>query len=531
MQRHSILQIALPGAMICAKKVQILQSALTRLPNSIPMRKTSLILIAILLCAVSHAQLRVAIVGGAHQATVTEENDLPDWPQIEGNYSGRIGVHGGFLADLRFSKKSPLYFQPAVLFHQRGRKYAQLDPSSSSITSVKATQYINYIDIPLNLVLKVGGENTKFIIGGGPYGSFFFNGKETRQEFTSTGIVTDEKNEDLAVGKKPGQYRVLNYGANALVGVEIGRVFVTANYSRGLNDFFESNTYQGSFKHQIIGGSLGIYLGSNGKPPKKPADQDQDGIPDETDRCPLQAGTALTNGCPDRDGDGIPDREDSCPSQAGTKANKGCPDRDGDGVIDKQDKCPDEKGTTKYGGCPVPDTDGDGFNNETDRCPEVAGTQKYQGCPVPDTDGDGLNDDEDKCPATKGVKENHGCPEVKQELVEQVNHAAKRIEFQSGKAILRTTSYEMLDDVVTLLNTNPSLTLTVEGHTSSEGSYDFNMKLSEDRANSVAAYLISKGIDKNRIIIKGYGPTQLLKEEKTAADRAANRRVELKLSN
>src|SRR5688572_21033166 len=110
--------------MISAKKMQILQSALTRLPNSIPMRKTSLFLFTILVCAVSNAQLRVAIVAGGHQSTVIEENDIPNWNEVEGYFSGRVGVHGGFIADLPLGKSTKVFFQPGVLFYHKGRKYA-----------------------------------------------------------------------------------------------------------------------------------------------------------------------------------------------------------------------------------------------------------------------------------------------------------------------------------------------------------------------------------------------------------------------
>ena len=69
----------------------------------------------------------------------------------------------------------------------------------------------------------------------------------------------------------------------------------------------------------------------------------------------------------DTDGDGVNDDVDKCPDQAGTAANNGCPevkvnlDRDGDGVLDKDDRCPDAPGPKAYNGCP--DTDGDGLDD------------------------------------------------------------------------------------------------------------------------------------------------------------------------
>lgn len=78
---------------------------------------------------------------------------------------------------------------------------------------------------------------------------------------------------------------------------------------------------------------------------------------------------------------------------------------------------------------------------------------RYEGCPVPDTDGDGINDEADKCPTLKGTKEKNGCPveEIKKEIIEKINYAAKRIQFQSAKAVLLPFSIKILDEVVTIL--------------------------------------------------------------------------------
>ncbi len=491
-------------------------------------------IVFILYITVSHAQLRVAIVAGGHQSTVIEENDLPDWNEIKNGYTGRTGFHGGFIADIPFSLTSKVYFQPGVIFHNKGRKFSRtFDPPAGTITRQQSSQFINYIDVPLNLVYKMG-RKTKFIVGAGPYAGLFFNGKETAQTYTETGLSASEENNDPGVGKNPGQYRVLHFGANALAGVEFNRIFITVNYSRGLNDFYTAKDYDGTFKHQVIGGTLGIFLGKPVKLEKKIKDRDKDGIADDLDGCPDEAGSVITNGCPDKDADGIADKDDKCPDVPGISANKGCPvtDSDNDGVNDDVDKCPDTPGLKKYDGCPIPDRDRDGINDEEDKCPDEPGYARYGGCLVPDTDGDGINDEEDKCPAVKGSKENNGCPaEVKKEIVEKVDYAAKRIQFKVSKATLLPQSLTVLDEVATILKENPELNLLIEGHTSADGSFTSNMKLSNDRAGAVLQYLVSKGIDKNRLTAKGFGPTQPLNEGKTAEQRAENRRVVLQLSN
>lgn len=136
-------------------------------------------------------------------------------------------------------------------------------------------------------------------------------------------------------------------------------------------------------------------------------DRDSDGVSDPDDQCPDDAGTPLSAGCPDYDNDGLADKDDECPTEAG--ALMGCPDADNDGVADKNDQCPTQAGTIADNGCPpARDTDNDGFNDEEDACPDMAGP--LNGCP--DADGDSVADKDDKCPNEAGVTSNNGCPEV-----------------------------------------------------------------------------------------------------------------------
>ena len=233
----------------------------------------------------------------------------------------------------------------------------------------------------------------------------------------------------------------------------------------------------------------------------------------------------------DRDGDGIVDSLDACPDQAGPASLNGCPDRDGDGIADKDDACPDVAGLAKYKGCPIPDTDKDGINDEEDKCPTVPGVARYQGCPVPDTDKDGVNDEEDKCPNEAGPASNFGCPVIAPEIIEKVNVAAKKVFFATGSSKLLAKSYPALNSVVTVLTDNPTYKVDIEGHTDTTGTHEKNMVLSNDRAASVKAYLVSKGIDESRIKSEGFGPDKPIATNKTAAGKAKNRRVEMKLRN
>jgi outer membrane protein OmpA-like peptidoglycan-associated protein len=233
----------------------------------------------------------------------------------------------------------------------------------------------------------------------------------------------------------------------------------------------------------------------------------------------------------DRDGDGVVDSLDKCPDVAGLASLQGCPDRDGDGIADADDKCPDVPGLARYQGCPIPDTDKDGINDEVDKCPTVPGLARYQGCPIPDTDGDGVNDEEDKCINEKGPASNFGCPVISEDIIKRVNVAAQNIFFSTASSKLLAKSFPKLNDVVTILNENPTYKVQIDGHTDSQGKDEYNQKLSEDRAASVKAYLVSKGIAESRLSSAGYGKTKPIADNNTAAGRAKNRRVEMTLSN
>ncbi|MEP7236941.1 MAG: OmpA family protein, partial [Ferruginibacter sp.] len=82
-----------------------------------------------------------------------------------------------------------------------------------------------------------------------------------------------------------------------------------------------------------------------------------------------------------------------------------------------------------------------------------------------------------------------------------------------------------------ILNENPTFKVQIDGHTDSQGGDDYNQKLSDERAASVKAYLMSKGIAEGRLSSAGYGESKPVADNKTAAGRAKNRRVEMTLSN
>lgn len=260
-----------------------------------------------------------------------------------------------------------------------------------------------------------------------------------------------------------------------------------------------------------------------------PLDTDNDGVADYLDNCVDVAGLAALKGCPDQDKDGLADKEDRCPDVVGTVAMRGCPDTDQDGVVDMDDKCAGTKTGYKVdaAGCPL-DNDKDGLVNEEDRCPDMAGIMAFNGCP--DTDGDGVSDAEDRCPQVKGTIANKGCAEIAREDIVRINVIASKIYFETNSDKLKLISNSQLDDLAQILKRYDGVSLTIEGHTDSDGDDAYNQNLSQKRTDSVRNYLISKGVSAERLTAIGYGETRPVAPNTNAAGKAKNRRVELKTS-
>jgi outer membrane protein OmpA-like peptidoglycan-associated protein len=299
-------------------------------------------------------------------------------------------------------------------------------------------------------------------------------------------------------------------------------------------------------------------------------DTDKDGILDEMDQCPNEPedfdGYDDADGCPepDNDGDGIEDALDKCPNDPedkdGFEDEDGCPelDNDGDGIVDTVDKCPMEKedfdGFEDIDGCPDPDNDKDricdpwvaemGLSEKyanvctgTDKCPDEPedfdGFQDSDGCPEFDNDGDGIQDQMDKCPneaeTFNGFEDEDGCPDAIV-LKKDERILLDNIYFKLGSADLEPESFDTLNSMRRVFLDNPGIVIQIEGHTDSQGSDEYNLKLSQARAETVSNYIINVlGISGSQVSGIGYGESRPIAPNSTSKGRAQNRRIEFRV--
>ena len=171
------------------------------------------------------------------------------------------------------------------------------------------------------------------------------------------------------------------------------------------------------------------------------------------------------------------------------------------------------------------DSDGDGVADKLDKCPNTEAGVKVDGsgCPL-DVDGDGIPDSKDSCPTEKGTAELNGCPSMTSGTMAGFNN----IQFEFNSSVLRTSAYPTLDKLSAEVRANEALRIQLDGHASAEGTEEYNMQLSKDRANSVKTYLVNSGVAANKIATKGFGETRPIASNATEEGRSQNRRVEFR---
>ncbi len=210
------------------------------------------------------------------------------------------------------------------------------------------------------------------------------------------------------------------------------------------------------------------------------------------------------------------------------------------------DRCTD-KPVAKVG-----DLDGDGYDDEADGCPEQAedfdSFEDDDGCPDVDNDGDGVldaaqfvdgqwvNDDHkgdfdcrNEPEDVDGFEDEDGCPDELPEEVAKFTGVIEGILFATAKSKIRKRSFPLLDEAADVLLRYTALEVEISGHTDNRGKHDYNVELSQARADAVKDYLVSKGIDAARIKTRGAGPDEPRTSNDTKDGRAENRRIEFKV--
>lgn len=326
----------------------------------------------------------------------------------------------------------------------------------------------------------------------------------------------DHERTDRDVNGRSDATFVMNLGFNTWFNEDLG-----LNFQTGYGYLLGEATGYNIFKHSL---GLVIRFGET-------VDTDGDSISDKLDNCPDVAGLKEFKGCPDTDGDGVKDSDDVCPNTEGLATMNGCPDADSDGIADKNDMCPNAKGIKVNKGCP--DSDKDGIIDREDKCINTEGVVANNGCPWPDTDGDSVLDKDDKCPTVAGVPSERGCPEkvITKVAKEAIQFAAKSIFFNSSRTSFKSGVTKTLNAMVAIMIKFPKAKFAIEGHTDGDGKASTNLKLSNNRANAVRKYFISKGVVASRLTAKGFGESVPIASNKTSAGKAKNRRVLIKVTN
>ncbi len=234
----------------------------------------------------------------------------------------------------------------------------------------------------------------------------------------------------------------------------------------------------------------------------------------------------------DSDNDGVADHKDEClNTPLGAIVNReGCAvDSDGDGVANGLDDCPGTPPGARHivdiHGCPV-DSDFDGVADYEDRCPynRVGAIVDQTGCPL-DADNDGVPDGLDDCPYTLvGMAvDKHGCIDL--EMFDKP--MVLNIKYASGSFEIDPHSRERIKTLAGLLTFVQDIKMEINGYTDNIGTPVANKTVSEKRANRVRDYLVSLGVDSDRIKTYGRGETNFVASNQTSEGRARNRRIEI----
>ncbi|MBU2953147.1 OmpA family protein [Marinobacter sp. F3R08] len=205
-------------------------------------------------------------------------------------------------------------------------------------------------------------------------------------------------------------------------------------------------------------------------------------------------------------------------------------DTDGDGVPDSRDQCPSTPAgvTVDSNGCEL-DSDRDGVADSRDHCPDTprGADVNSHGCEL-DSDNDGVVNSKDQCPNTTAGADVDatGCEGV----TETIQTFTIEVQFPTDSSVIGNAYDDEIRRVADFMQENPETIVEIAGHSDSRGNADYNLSLSQRRAEAVAGRLTeSLGIEASRVQATGYGEEQPIASNQTADGRAANRRVEARI--
>jgi OOP family OmpA-OmpF porin len=160
-----------------------------------------------------------------------------------------------------------------------------------------------------------------------------------------------------------------------------------------------------------------------------------------------------------------------------------------------------------------------------DECPGTPAGQPVdaKGCEL-DDDGDGVINRLDECPGTPP-----GTPVDRKGCELKGDYTLQGVNFETNSDRLVSGASAVLDLVAETLLKYPEIKVEVQGHTDSDGAAAYNESLSSRRAQTVRDYLASKGVDAGRMTVRGYGESEPVADNTTAAGKAQNRRVVLRI--
>ena len=169
------------------------------------------------------------------------------------------------------------------------------------------------------------------------------------------------------------------------------------------------------------------------------------------------------------------------------------------------------------------DTDGDGLVDKNDKCPKLFGTEENEGCPDETTSKENLLEEKDELDFENNTKKEKYTKSDVEKMI------ASNIYFELNLFSINPAERSKLNDIKNLLNSHPDIKIDIVGHASSDGPSDYNMLLSEKRANMVKMTLNNLGIDSSRLKVSFSGENEPTSSNTSNKGKSKNRRVEISI--